>query len=101
MLVLEQIIGQRPISASEAETNRRHNKRNRRQRDGIDGILPMSKSTWFAGIKTGRFPAPDVRDIGRNYWKESTIDALLERMAASDQERKRTPPPPPSRKEAA
>jgi hypothetical protein len=27
----------------------------------IPALIPVSKSTWYAGIKSGRFPGPDKR----------------------------------------
>jgi prophage regulatory protein len=41
--------------------------------------IPVSKSTWWAGVKTGRFPAP-VR-LGKRVtcWRESDILALMRR----------------------
>lgn len=101
LLRIEDIIGQRPITEAEAEVNRRRGKRGRYPRPGIEGRIPMSKATWFAGIRSGRFPAPDVRDLGRNYWKESSIDALLERMANSPDARTRSAPPAPGKQEGA
>ena len=31
---------------------------------GRDGLIPVSKSTWWAGIKDGRFPKPVKLSIG-------------------------------------
>ena len=40
---------------------------------GIDGILPFSRSTWFAGIKEGRFPQPIHISKRRVAWKYTDI----------------------------
>ena len=42
-------------------------------------IVPLSRSTWWAGIKTGRYPAP-VRIGARSVaWRASEIASLLEK----------------------
>ncbi|MBQ15456.1 MAG: hypothetical protein CMQ17_13785 [Gammaproteobacteria bacterium] len=39
---------------------------------------PVSKSTWWSGIKTGKFPKP-VKIGGRcSAWRSSDIDRLIE-----------------------
>ena len=43
---------------------------------GEEGYLPMSKTSWFTGIKEGKFPAP-VKVRGKNYWSESEIFKML------------------------
>lgn len=43
------------------------------------GIFPVAKSTWYAGIKTGRFPAPDKRfGVGLSLWKVADIRLLID-----------------------
>lgn len=56
-----------------------------RQRQVLE-LFPVSAATWWAGIKTGRFPAP-VR-IGPNSvaWRASDVYALIERCAAESKE---------------
>ena len=43
-------------------------------------LVPVSKSTWWAGIKTGRFPAP-VKHLGGRItaWKAEDILELIDR----------------------
>lgn len=45
----------------------------------IAPVIPVSRSTWWAGVKSGRFPQP-VR-LGRRCtaWRESDVLALLQR----------------------
>lgn len=44
---------------------------------GMDPIIPVSKSTWWAGVADGRFPKPIK--IGRvSLWKASDIYQLME-----------------------
>jgi prophage regulatory protein len=48
----------------------------------IPAIIPVSKSTWWAGVKSGRYPAP-VRTLGPRItaWRAEDIRALIERSA--------------------
>ena len=45
-------------------------------------LVPVSKSTWWSGVKTGRFPAP-VKHLGGRItaWKVEDILDLLEQGA--------------------
>jgi hypothetical protein len=44
------------------------------------GPIPVCKSTWWAGVKTGRFPAP-VKHLGPRItaWKAEQILDLVDR----------------------
>jgi prophage regulatory protein len=43
------------------------------------GLIPVSRSTWYARVATGEFPAP-VK-IGRmSLWAVEDIDALVARL---------------------
>jgi len=42
-------------------------------------ILPLGKSTWWAGVKSGRFPQPIKLGPRTTVWMESDIKAVLER----------------------
>ena len=44
------------------------------------GIIPVSASTWWAGVKSGRFPKPVKLGPRTTAWLEADIDALAERM---------------------
>ena len=45
----------------------------------IPPIIPVSKSTWWAGVKSGRYPKP-AKKLGPRItvWKVSDIIALIE-----------------------
>lgn len=44
----------------------------------IPAIVPVSKSTWWAGCKSGRFPKPVKIGNGRGaFWKVEDIRALI------------------------
>jgi prophage regulatory protein len=46
----------------------------------VPAVIPVSKSTWWAGVKSGRYPQP-VRTLGSRItaWKVEHIRALIER----------------------
>jgi predicted DNA-binding transcriptional regulator AlpA len=46
-------------------------------------VFPVSRSTWWAGVKTGRFPAPVRLGPRTVAWKVSEILALIEGLADS------------------
>jgi len=48
----------------------------------IPAIIPVSKSTWWAGVRTGRYPQP-TRALGDRItaWRVEDIRALIERAA--------------------
>ena len=45
----------------------------------IPAVIPVSKSTWWEGVKTGRYPQP-VRTLGLRItaWRVEDIRALIE-----------------------
>ncbi|WP_228028055.1 helix-turn-helix transcriptional regulator [Chitinibacter fontanus] len=40
-------------------------------------IIPVSRATWYAGIKTGRFPAQVKLGLRIAAWRRSDIESLL------------------------
>lgn len=44
-----------------------------------NGPIPVSKSTWWAGIKTGRYPQPVKLGPRITAWRVEDIRALIER----------------------
>lgn len=52
---------------------------NKKAEPPIPPTVPVSKSTWWAGVKTGRFPAP-TRVLGGRIaaWRVEDIRALIE-----------------------
>ncbi len=48
----------------------------------IPPIIPVSKSTWWAGVKSGRYPQP-VRTLGARItaWRIEDIRALIEQTS--------------------
>lgn len=45
-------------------------------------IIPVSKSTWWAGVRSGRYPQP-TRSLGPRItaWRVEDIRALIEQVA--------------------
>ncbi len=50
----------------------------------IPAVIPVSRSTWWAGVKSGRYPQP-VRTLGRRItaWRVEDIRALIEKLGES------------------
>lgn len=42
------------------------------------GPIPVSKSTWWDGVRSGRFPAPLKLGKGTTVWRAEDIWALIE-----------------------
>jgi prophage regulatory protein len=49
-------------------------------------IIPVSKSTWWAGIREGIYPKPIKLSERTSAWLKSDIDALCERLRAAGHE---------------
>ena len=44
-------------------------------------VIPVSRSTWWAGVKSGRFPKPVKLGPRITAWRAEDIRALIERPA--------------------
>lgn len=44
----------------------------------IPGFIPVSKSCWWAGVKSGRFPKPVKLSERVTAWRAEDIRALIE-----------------------
>lgn len=44
-----------------------------------DGLLPVSRSVWYAGIKTGRYPGKIQNKAlgGRAFWLREDIENII------------------------
>jgi prophage regulatory protein len=49
---------------------------------GPRGPIPVSKSTWWAGVKTGRYPKPVKLAPRITAWRVEDIRALIENGSA-------------------
>ncbi len=43
----------------------------------IPAIIPVKKSTWWAGVKSGRFPKPIKLSKGVTVWRVEDIRAYI------------------------
>lgn len=66
LLRLHQIIGKSPS----------------KNRPGIPALIPVSKSTWWEGVKAGRYPSP-VRGLGKRItaWRSADIYRLIDSVS--------------------
>ena len=48
-------------------------------------LVPVSRSTWWAGCKTGRFPKPVKLGPRTTAWRAEDIAALLEKFGKEGQ----------------
>ena len=48
-------------------------------------IIPISKSVWWEGCKTGRFPKPVKLGPRTTAWRAEDITALVKRLGNSDE----------------
>jgi len=48
----------------------------------IPAIIPVSKSSWYAGVKSGIYPQPVKLSLRSSAWKVESIRALIEELAA-------------------
>jgi prophage regulatory protein len=51
------------------------------KKHGIPAVIPVSKSTWWAGIKSGRYPAPVKLGPRTTAWRVEDIRALIQSAA--------------------
>lgn len=54
---------------------------NRKTNPPTPGLLPVGRSTWLAGVKSGRFPKP-VKGLGKRIsaWRATEILALIQAL---------------------
>ncbi len=50
-------------------------------------LIPVSRSAWWAGCKSGRYPKPVKLGPRTTAWKASDIAALLEKLTAEPEEK--------------
>lgn len=46
-------------------------------------IIPVSKATWWAGVKTGRFPKPVKLSPGITVWRVEDIRTFINESRSS------------------
>lgn len=50
---------------------------NPRAKPPIPAVIPVSRSTWWAGVKSGRYPAPVRLSTRVTAWRVEAIRALI------------------------
>lgn len=50
---------------------------NKKSTPQIPPIIPVSKSTWWEGVKSGRFPKPIKLGPRTTAWRVEDINALI------------------------
>lgn len=50
-------------------------------------LIPVSRSAWWAGCKSGRYPKPVKLGPRTTAWRVSDIAALLEKFTAEPEEK--------------
>jgi len=55
--------------------------------------VPVARSTWWAGVKSGKFPRPIKLGARTTVWRSSEIQQLMEEGIDTDEE-----PPSPTPK---
>lgn len=48
----------------------------------IPALIPVSKSTWWLGVRSGRFPSAVKLGPKTTVWRVEDIRALIERVAS-------------------
>jgi prophage regulatory protein len=66
-LRLPQIIGKKPKDKNDP---------------GLPALIPVCASTWWAGVRSGRFPKPVKLGDRVTVWRVEDVRALIERAAA-------------------
>ena len=51
------------------------------RKNGIPGIIPVSRSAWYAGIKEGIYPKPVKLSERTSAWRSTDIDELVKRLS--------------------
>lgn len=49
-------------------------------------LIPVSRSTWWAGCKSGRYPKPVKLGPRTTAWKAEDIKALIEKLSVNMEE---------------
>jgi prophage regulatory protein len=44
---------------------------------GIPAVIPVSRSTWWAGVRSGRYPQGKLLSAGVRVWSVQSIRELL------------------------
>jgi len=45
---------------------------------GIEPLIPIARSSWWAGVKSGRYPQPVKLTSKTTVWRQEDVRALIE-----------------------
>ena len=48
------------------------------KRRGIEPLIPISRSSWWVGVKSGRYPQPVKLTSKITVWRKEDVRALIE-----------------------
>ena len=51
------------------------------RKKGISPIIPVSRASWYAGIKAGKYPKPIRLSKRTVAWREDDIKTLCEKLS--------------------
>jgi prophage regulatory protein len=54
------------------------------RKQGIPGIIPVSRASWYVGIKEGRYPKPVKLSEHTSAWRSTDIDELVKRLSSGE-----------------
>lgn len=74
---LAQIIGQDEVTEAQAAINRTTGKGPKRPRPAIPAVIPVGKSTWWEGVRTGRYPRGEKLSPHVTVWRVERIRDLF------------------------
>jgi prophage regulatory protein len=57
-----------------------------RTKAGGPPLIDMSPATWWAGVKSGRFPKPVYLGARMTCWRGSDLLALVERLSNTNED---------------
>jgi len=55
------------------------------KKKGITPIVPVSKSTWWAGVKSGKYPAGRKLSPKITVWLNSEVQAVVDNFVEESQ----------------
>jgi len=58
---------------------------NTKAKPPVPPVYPVSKSTWWAGVKSGRFPKPVKLSPRTTAWRAADIHRLIDDLGNADQ----------------
>lgn len=76
-LRLPQIIGQDEVTEEQAAENKRRNKGPKTAQPKITPLIPVCKSSWWAGVRNGRYPSSVKLGPRTTVWRAEDIRKLI------------------------